>query len=124
MDVNANLVRELRDKTGAGVMDCKTALAETKGDLDQAVVWLREKGIGVVLRQRGSLQRGFAQARVVSDGYRRRNCGIFARFIIAGEPFSLANAQLTPTLKIRRHTIREAYETEFEALYDGKGMAA
>ena len=51
--------------------------------------------------------------------------GIFAvHFIVAGEPFSLANAQLTPTLKIRRHAIREAYQTAFEALYDGKGMAA
>ena len=38
------------------------------------------------------------------------------RFIIAGEPFSLANAQLTPTLKIRRHAIRAAYQAEFEAL--------
>ncbi len=46
------------------------------------------------------------------------------RFTIAAEPFSLANAQLTPTLKIRRHAIREAYQTAFETLYDGKGMAA
>jgi long-chain acyl-CoA synthetase len=46
------------------------------------------------------------------------------RFIIAGEPFSLANAQLTPTLKIRRHAIRAAYQAEFEALYEGRGMAA
>src|SRR5260370_7947273 len=44
------------------------------------------------------------------------------RFVIAGEPFSLANAQLTPTLKIRRHTIREAYQMAFENLYDGNGM--
>ncbi len=46
------------------------------------------------------------------------------RFTIAGEPFSLDNAQLTPTLKIRRHAIREAYQTAFEMLYDGTGMAA
>ena len=46
------------------------------------------------------------------------------RFVIATEPFSLANSQLTPTLKIRRHAIREAYMASFEALYDGKGMAA
>ena len=45
MDVNANLVRELRDKTGAGVMDCKKALAESKGSLDEAVVWLRERNL-------------------------------------------------------------------------------
>ena len=44
--------------------------------------------------------------------------------MIAGEPFSLANAQLTPTLKIRRHAIREAYQAAFDQLYDGKGMAA
>ncbi|HEV2334321.1 MAG TPA: long-chain fatty acid--CoA ligase [Stellaceae bacterium] len=46
------------------------------------------------------------------------------RFVIAPEPFSLANAQLTPTLKIRRHAIREAYQSAFEMLYDGTGMAA
>jgi long-chain acyl-CoA synthetase len=46
------------------------------------------------------------------------------RFVIASEPFSLANAQLTPTLKIRRHAIREAYQEAFDHLYDGKGMAA
>src|SRR5207237_1276768 len=46
------------------------------------------------------------------------------RFVIAEEPFSLANAQMTPTLKIRRHAIRAAYEAEFDALYDGKGIAA
>ena len=46
------------------------------------------------------------------------------RFVVAGEPFSLANAQLTPTLKIRRHAIREAYQAVFDSLYDGRGMAA
>ena len=45
MDVNANIVKELREKTGAGVMDCKKALAESDGDLEKATVWLREKGI-------------------------------------------------------------------------------
>jgi elongation factor Ts len=59
MDVNATLVRDLRDKTGAGVMDCKKALAESKGDLEQAVVWLREKGIAQAAKRSG---------RVASDG--------------------------------------------------------
>jgi len=53
MDVNANSVRELRDKTGAGVMDCKKALAESKGDLEKAAVWLREKGIAAAAKRAG-----------------------------------------------------------------------
>ena len=43
--VSAKLVKELRDKTGAGMMDCKKALAETSGDTTKAVEWLRQKGI-------------------------------------------------------------------------------
>jgi long-chain acyl-CoA synthetase len=46
------------------------------------------------------------------------------RFVIAEEPFSVANAQLTPTLKIRRHAIRAAYGAAFDTLYAGKGIAA
>lgn len=43
--INASLVKELREKTGAGMMDCKKALVATEGDLEKAVVWLRENGI-------------------------------------------------------------------------------
>ena len=43
--INASLVKELREKTGAGMMDCKKALTECGGDLNAAADWLREKGI-------------------------------------------------------------------------------
>ncbi len=43
--ITAAQVKALRDKTGAGMMDCKTALTETQGDLEQAVDWLRKKGL-------------------------------------------------------------------------------
>jgi len=43
--VNANLVKELREKTGAGMLDCKKALEATNGDIKEATTWLREKGI-------------------------------------------------------------------------------
>ena len=43
--VNVALIKELREKTGAGMMDCKKALVETNGDIEAAVDWLREKGI-------------------------------------------------------------------------------
>lgn len=45
MTVTASMVKELREKTGAGMMDCKKALQETNGDMDQAIDYLREKGI-------------------------------------------------------------------------------
>ena len=45
--VSAKLVKELRDKTGAGMMDCKKALAATEGDAEKAIEWLRQKGIAV-----------------------------------------------------------------------------
>ena len=43
--ITASLVKELRDKTGAGMLDCKKALEETNGNIDAAIDWLREKGI-------------------------------------------------------------------------------
>lgn len=44
-EISAKLVKELRDKTGAGMMDCKKALAESEGDIAKAAEWLRQKGI-------------------------------------------------------------------------------
>jgi elongation factor Ts len=58
-EVHASQVRELRDKTGAGMMDCKRALAESAGDLEKAVVYLREKGLAAAAKR---------SARTASDG--------------------------------------------------------
>ena len=58
-DVDAKLVKDLREKTGAGVMDCKKALAETAGDMEKAALWLREKGIAQAAKRAG---------RVASEG--------------------------------------------------------
>src|SRR5512138_3886623 len=44
-EITAALVKELRDKTGGGMMDCKKALAETKGDIEAAADWLRKSGL-------------------------------------------------------------------------------
>ena len=44
MAISASMVKELREKTGAGMMDCKKALTNTDGDMDKAVEWLRENG--------------------------------------------------------------------------------
>ena len=44
-EITAQLVKELRERTGAGMMDCKNALTETQGDIDSAVDALRKKGL-------------------------------------------------------------------------------
>ena len=52
-EITASLVKELREKTGAGMMDCKKALGETAGDLEQAVDWLRKKGLAAAAKKAG-----------------------------------------------------------------------
>lgn len=53
--ISAALVKELRDKTSAGMMDCKTALTETKGDVEAAVDWLRKKGLLKAAKKAGRI---------------------------------------------------------------------
>jgi elongation factor Ts len=53
MAVSATMVKELRDKTGAGMMDCKAALTETSGDVEAAVDWLRAKGLSRAAKKAG-----------------------------------------------------------------------
>lgn len=52
-EVSAQLVKDLREKTGAGFMDCKTALRESSGDLDAAVRYLRERGLAAAAKKAG-----------------------------------------------------------------------
>ncbi|MBO0717907.1 MAG: elongation factor Ts [Rhizobiales bacterium] len=52
-NVSATMVKELRDQTGAGMMDCKAALSETGGNLDAAVDWLRKKGLSKAAKKAG-----------------------------------------------------------------------
>lgn len=52
-NISAGMVKELRDKTGAGMMDCKAALGETGGDLEAAVDWLRKKGLAKAAKKAG-----------------------------------------------------------------------
>ncbi len=67
MAVNAQLVKELREKTGAGMLDCKKALEASDGDLDKAVDYLREKGIAKAAKK-GSRVAAEGLASVVTDG--------------------------------------------------------
>ena len=54
-EITATLVKDLREKTGAGMMDCKRALGETSGDVEQAVDWLRKKGLAAAAKKAGRI---------------------------------------------------------------------
>src|ERR1700679_3175361 len=52
-NITATMVKDLRDKTGAGMMDCKNALNDTNGDMEAAIDWLRKKGISKAAKKAG-----------------------------------------------------------------------
>ncbi|MEZ5066147.1 MAG: translation elongation factor Ts [bacterium] len=69
MSIDAQTVKELRTKTGAGIMDCKKALAETKGNLDEAVDFLRKKGLASAAKKAGrATKEGLIGSYVHSNG--------------------------------------------------------
>ena len=69
MAVTASMVKELRERTGAGMMDCKNALVETDGDMDQAIELLREKGLAKAAKKAGRIAAmGLVKTAVSEDG--------------------------------------------------------
>ena len=67
MSITAAQVKELREKSGAGMMDCKKALNETSGDMDSAVDWLRTKGLAAAAKKSGRVASEGLVAASVSD---------------------------------------------------------
>jgi elongation factor Ts len=69
MAITAGMVKELREMTGAGMMDCKKALAATEGDMDKAVEFLREKGLAAAEKKAGRIAaEGMVEVCVKKDG--------------------------------------------------------
>jgi elongation factor Ts len=69
MAITAGMVKDLREMTGAGMMDCKKALAETDGDMDKAVEFLREKGLAAAEKKAGRIAaEGICATNVSADG--------------------------------------------------------
>ena len=93
MGVSASIVKELREKTGAGMMDCKKALAETAGDVQKAVDYLRQKGLAAATKKAD---------RVAADG-------AVAAYVHAG-------GKLGALVEINCETDFVARTTEFQAL--------
>jgi len=67
-NITAQMVKELRERTGAGMMDCKTALIETNGDMEAAVDWLRKKGLAKAAKKAGRLAAEGLIGVAVKDG--------------------------------------------------------
>lgn len=69
MAISASMVKELREMTGAGMMDCKKALTNTDGDMDKAVEWLRENGLAKAEKKAGRIAaEGMVAVKVSEDG--------------------------------------------------------
>lgn len=69
MEVTASMVKNLREMTGAGMMDCKKALAATDGDMDKAIEFLREKGLAAAEKKAGRIAaEGIVDTNVSADG--------------------------------------------------------
>lgn len=69
MSISATMVRELREKTNAGMMDCKKALEETAGDFEKAIDWLRKKGLSSAAKKSGRIAaEGTVEAYIHGEG--------------------------------------------------------
>jgi elongation factor Ts len=68
-NISAGLVKELREKTGAGMMDCKNALSEVNGDIEKAIEFLRKKGLATAQKRAGrALNEGIIQSYIHMTG--------------------------------------------------------
>ena len=92
--ITANMVKELREQTGAGMLDCKKALTETNGNMEEAIIWLREKGISKAAKK---------QTRIAAEG-------------LASTKISGNNAVL---VEVNSETDFVAKNPEFISLVDG-----
>ena len=69
MQITSAMVKELREKTNAGIMDCKAALQETQGDMQKAVDYLRQKGLAVAQKRAGrSVSEGMVHSYIHAGG--------------------------------------------------------
>ncbi|CAM5384493.1 elongation factor Ts [Aquamicrobium terrae] len=135
MSISAAQVKELRDLTGAGMMDCKAALAETNGDIEAAVDWLRKKGIAKADKKAGrtaaegliGVEQGLREAAMVEvnseTDFVARNAAFqeivnnVAKVALAfGDTESVANAKYPGSDKSVTDTIKDAVGTIGENL--------
>jgi elongation factor Ts len=120
MDISAKLVKELRDKTGAGLMDCKKALVETNGDIDLAVDWLREKGIAKAAKKSSRIAaEGSCEVKVSGDVAVIFELNCETDFVAKNDKFQvLVNKIADHLLKVQPATSEDA----LASIIDGKPL--
>ncbi len=101
MAISAAMVKELREKTGAGMMDCKKALVEVDGDLEKAVDWLRQKGMAKAAKKSGrATSEGLVMAAVSADGKTVAMSALLCEtdFVARGEQFEALAAKVAQSV--------------------------
>ncbi len=117
--ITAQSVKELREKTGAGMMDCKKALTETNGDMEKAVELLREKGLAAAAKKAGRIAaEGIVETYISED---HKNAGIIelnceTDFVAANEEFTtLAKNIAKMAASTNASTVEEFVEEKYIA---------
>ena len=114
--VTAAMVKELRERTGAGMMDCKKALAETAGDMSKAADYLREKGIAKAAKKSGRIAaEGAVAAYVSADGKIASMAEINCE-----TDFTANNENFRELVKIVTETVAKANPADLDALNEVK----
>ena len=114
--ITANMVKELREATGAGMLDCKKALTETNGNMEEAVTWLREKGISKAAKKQSRIAaEGLAYAKVEDNTAVIVEVNSETDFVAKNPEFtSLVEMIADAILNSKVNTMEEALKLEVE----------
>ena len=114
--ITANMVKELREQTGAGMLDCKKALTETNGNMEEAVTWLREKGISKAAKKQTRIAaEGLALAKVEGNKAVIVEVNSETDFVAKNPEFTgLVNDIATAILGSNVSTVEEVMKLEVE----------
>ena len=113
MAITAQLVKELRDMTAAGMMDCKKALVEVEGDLEKAVDWLRQKGMAKAAKKSGrATSEGLVTVAASADGMHIAMGSLLCEtdFVARGEQFQAMATRVTQVILEKAPADAEALE--------------
>ncbi len=120
MQVTAQLVKELRDTTGAGMMDCKKALVATEGNIEQAIDWLREKGISKAAKKASRIAaEGLCVAKASGNRAIVFELNCETDFVAKNAKFTSFVEKVTDALLASNATCEECAK---EVLIDGKPL--